>query len=124
MAEQKAARGSAEVALKLQGQAVTRDALLDPKPGDYIPDNETKGYHVGEVRQPAEIVLNEGAATPHFETIGDKASKFPNFADQLAAVGEITKDYEGSDHQPLRVDGDPRAASRAREGRAGAGQKS
>lgn len=108
-----AARGSAEVALKLQSQAVTRDALLDPQPGDYIPDNETKGYHVGETRQPAEIVLPEGSTTPEFETIGDKPSKFGSFAEQKAAVDAQTAAYEGSDHAPLSVPADPRFTAKA-----------
>ncbi len=67
------ARGAADVALKLAEGSVTRDALLDPREGDYIPDNEEKGYHVGEVRQPAEPVLTAGGAV-RFES--DLPSKF------------------------------------------------
>jgi hypothetical protein len=61
------ARGTEDVALKLGG-APTRDALLDPREGDYIPDNEAKGYHVGEVRQPAEPVLT-AAGDVRFESL-------------------------------------------------------
>lgn len=78
------ARGAEDVALKLaSGQ--TRDALLDPREGDIIPDNEEKGYHVGTERQPAEPVLTRSGAV-RFEST-DAApgpSKFETAAEQKA----------------------------------------
>ncbi len=79
------ARGATDVALQLGG-APTRDALLDPRDGDIIPDNEEKGYHVGEVRQPAEPVLTRSGAVRFESTDAPGPSKFEgnSAADQKA----------------------------------------
>lgn len=61
----------------------TRDALIDPQPQDIIPDAETKGYHVGVVRQPAEPVQT-AAGTVGFESIAAEPSKFETAAQQKA----------------------------------------
>lgn len=68
------ARG-ADVPLALAAATGARDALLDPREGDYIPDNEEKGYHVGTERQPAEAVLTRGGDV-RFESIASEPSKF------------------------------------------------
>ena len=96
------ARGAAEVALKLAEGSVTRDALQDPKDTDYIPDVDTKGYHVGEVRQPAEPVLHAGNVVT-FESVGDGESKFSDYEKQVQAVDEITRNYDSSEHKPITV---------------------
>jgi hypothetical protein len=84
-ADEIVARGAADVALQLGG-APTRDALVDPREGDIIPDVESKGYHVGEVRQPADVALTRGGAVV-FESKSDAGpSKFEgnSAADQKA----------------------------------------
>lgn len=87
------ARG-ADVPLALASQpgATTRDALLDPQEGDIIPDIESKGYHVGQVRQPAEAVLMSDGDV-HFES--DLPSKFEgedgqSFIDKMKAAHNAT----------------------------------
>lgn len=113
MARQKAsdeiARGDADVALKL-GSNGARDALLDPREGDIIPDLETKGYHVGEVAQPAEPVLHRGGDVT-FESLPEAPeSRFPgplSFAEQKAANQAAQANdpaYKGVTHVP---DADP-----------------
>ena len=79
------ARGAEDVALKL-GSSAPRDALLDPRDTDYIPDNVEKGYHVGEVRQPAEPVLTAGGQVRWESTDAPGPSKFEgnSAADQKA----------------------------------------
>lgn len=73
-ADEVVARG-ADVPLELARSATPRDALVDPREGDYVPDAAEKGYHVGIVRQPAEPVLTAGGDV-HFESIADEPSKF------------------------------------------------
>lgn len=57
-----------------------RDALLDPQPEDYIPDNEEKGYHAGLERQggPEESKFDHGSLdelkAAHNAQEGDKDS--------------------------------------------------
>jgi hypothetical protein len=68
------ARG-ADVPLELARSAAPRDALVDPLPTDYVPDNEEKGYHVGVERQPAEPVLTRSGDVS-FESIAEQPSKF------------------------------------------------
>lgn len=102
------ARGGAEVAAALAAQTTTRDALVDPQPGDIIPDVESKGYHVGEVRQPAEPVLTRGGDVT-FESLGDSgASKFPStYAEDFAKLDEkLAGDpaYAGVEHVPYVAD--------------------
>ncbi len=90
------ARG-ADVPLVLAQQTGARDALVDPQDHDFIPGLEDKGYHVGEVRQPAEPVLFTGGAVA-FETIGDAESKFKgqsvplSYAEQVAANDKFQRD--------------------------------
>lgn len=73
--DEEVARG-ADVPLALMANAAPRDALLDPREGDYVPDNEEKGYHVGVERQPAEPVLT-AAGDVHFESLPEAGpSKF------------------------------------------------
>lgn len=100
------ARGAEDVALKLQSSATTRDALLDPREGDIIPDIESKGYHVGDVRQPADpVLLANGVQT--FESQGG-VSKFQTAADQKAIANAREAEnphlYGGDVHVPISVD--------------------
>lgn len=111
------ARG-ADVALKLS-QGGPRDALVDPLPGDYVPDLDSKGLHVGEVRQPAEPVLNR-AGDVTFESVGDAGeSKFAptTYAEQVAANSAWEKgksEYAGVEHRPIATaPADVEAAVRA-----------
>jgi hypothetical protein len=73
-ADEEVARG-ADVPLALATTGATRDALVDPRDTDYVPDADSKGYHAGLVRQPAEPVLM-GDGVVHFESIADQPSKF------------------------------------------------
>jgi hypothetical protein len=82
-ADEIVARGAADVALKLGG-GPTRDALVDPRDGDYIPDVESKGYHVGEVRQPADVALTRGGQVVFESTSDAGPSKFESAAEQKA----------------------------------------
>lgn len=103
------ARGAADVALKLSTGG-PRDALLDPRDGDIIPDLAEKGYHLGEVAQPAEPVLHRSGAVTFESLAGAPESKFAgamSFADQKAANQAVqAKDpaYKGVAHVP---DGNP-----------------
>jgi hypothetical protein len=130
------ARGAdVPLALASMSTATTRDALLDPREGDIIPDVESKGYHVGEVRQPAEPVLTSDGAV-HFES--DLDSKFEDgegrsFIDVMKAAHNET-DNTGepvmADNPPLptreealgsivasdEADDDTRAAAKAASG--------
>lgn len=104
--EQIVARGATDVALKLGG-GPTRDALVDPQPGDYVPDMEEKGYHVGTVRQPADVALTAGGKVV-FESTADEGSKFESAADQKARSNarEAANPalYGGDLHVPISVD--------------------
>lgn len=99
------ARGVEDVALTLAKASAPRDALVDPQPGDYIPDPE-KGYHVGQVRQPAEPVAT-AAGVVGFESIADEPSKFESAKDQKARSNarEAANPglYGGSEHVPMTV---------------------
>jgi len=78
------ARG-ADVPLALAASG-PRDALVDPRDGDIIPDVKDKGLHVGEVRQPAEPVLHAGGNVD-FETKTNMPSRFAptTYAEQVKA---------------------------------------
>lgn len=52
-----------------------RDALVTPEPQDYVPDIDEKGYHVGLVRQPADLVGTPEAGVQGFRSQGGE-SKF------------------------------------------------
>lgn len=108
------ARG-AEVALKLTAQSTARDALVDPEPGDFVPGIEDKGYHVGNVRQPAEPVLTDDGAV-HFESVGESASKFPSYADQVKAVDKLVQGRPSTMHVPVTATADEVAAARQAQG--------
>jgi hypothetical protein len=103
------ARGTQDVALKLGEGTLPRDALVDPRPGDYVPDNEEKGYHVGEVRQPAEPVLTAGGQV-RFESLPEAGpSKFEgnSAADQKARSNAREAEnpdlYGGTVHRPVTI---------------------
>jgi hypothetical protein len=101
------ARG-ADVPLALASQAQTRDALTDPREGDIIPDVDTKGYHVGEIRQPAEPVLTRSGDVT-FESLPEAGeSKFvSSYAEEQAAMDKrLSSDpaYAGVAHQPIASD--------------------
>jgi hypothetical protein len=121
-AKNEVARG-ADVPLVLAQASQTRDALVDPQPGDYLGDTE-KGNHVGEVRQPAEPVL-DSAGNVTFESIADEPSKFARtYADDFEALEEFVQgnpDYEGTAHVP--VTGDPEEAERIYQARRKAAAK-
>lgn len=87
------ARG-ADVPLALS-TAGPRDALLDPREGDIIPDLETKGLHVGTVAQPAEPVLHKGGRV-EFESLPEAPeSRFTAFAgSDLKALKDYHNDVE------------------------------
>lgn len=57
------------------GSTGPRDALIDPAPEDFVPDVDTKGYHVGMVRQPAELV-GVGGVPQGFRSVSEHESKF------------------------------------------------
>lgn len=61
------------------------DAATDP---DFeMPDSDTKGYHTGLVRQPAEPVLTTATGEVRFETLGEAPSKFERGSlDELKAA--------------------------------------
>lgn len=65
-----------------------RDALIDDgeeHPEDYIPDVETKGYHVGLVRQPAKVVANDAGQVVGFASeLPSKFAEAPTIADLKA----------------------------------------
>ena len=56
-----------------------RDALVDPMPGDIIPDLETKGLHTGIVAQPAQPVSVDGVTVAGF--VSGQPSRFQPFAE-------------------------------------------
>jgi hypothetical protein len=120
------ARG-ADVPLELARTATARDALLDPQEGDIIPDNEEKGYHVGEVRQPAEPVLTRGGDV-RFES--DQPSKFTgSYAEQKAELDRREQEspelYGGNVHQPLLTKPEDVEKAKARQLEAqGSGRRS
>lgn len=124
-AREEVARGQEDVTAALAARVGPRDALMDPQPTDIIPDNDEKGYHVGEIRQPAEPVLDRSGDV-RFETIGDEPSKFET--GNLKALKAAHNEREASDeayagvlHQPDALS-DPytEEADRARrEGRTG-----
>jgi hypothetical protein len=61
-----------------------RDALVDPRPGDIIPELDTKGYHVGIVPQPAAPVSVDGVTVAGFQSDGSHESRFRSFRDLKA----------------------------------------
>lgn len=70
----------------------TRDALIEDghNDGDYVPDVESKGYHVGMVRQPAQVAVNAAGQPVGF--ISERPSKFegaPTLADAKAYHNEV-----------------------------------
>jgi len=105
------ARG-ADVPLALSSPG-PRDALLDPKESDIIPDLENKGLHVGEVAQPAQPVLHRNGDVT-FESLPEapesRFEKVVSFAEQKRLNSEMQANdpaYEGrlfvGDEDPERV---------------------
>ena len=115
-AAKEVARG-ADVSLVLAQQSQTRDALVDPRPGDIIPDNDEKGYHVGTVRQPAEPVLTADGAV-HFESVDGGASKFDTtYADDFKKLDDAQQGdplYAGTLHVPIASTPEETKAAEAR----------
>lgn len=116
------ARG-ADVPLALSS-AGPRDALLDPRETDIIPDLETKGLHVGEVAQPAEPVLHRGGDVT-FESLPEAPeSRFSgalSFAEQKRLNSELQANdpaYAGRAFVGDAVEGDTRAGARRAPARA------
>lgn len=70
--------------LAIAGVGGPRDALVDRQEGDIIPDFEEKGYHVGLVRQPAQVV-GVGGRVQGFRAQADMPSRFPTLRDTKAA---------------------------------------
>jgi hypothetical protein len=75
----------------------TRDALIDDGKGenDYIPDVESKGYHVGMVRQPVKVVADEAGNVVGFAS--EHPSKFaeqPTLEDLKAHHNEVESSDE------------------------------
>lgn len=96
-ADEVVARG-ADVPLALAAAGgQTRDALLDPREGDIIPDIESKGYHAGMVRQPAEPVLTAGGDV-HFESVGDLPSKFEDPSDGKTFIEKMKDAHNEADN--------------------------
>jgi hypothetical protein len=63
-----------DVPLVLGAVNLPPDAATDP---DYaMPDAETKGYHTGEIRQPAEPVLETRTGAVAFESVTEQPSAF------------------------------------------------
>ena len=83
-----------------------RDALVDLRDTDYVPDIDDKGYHVGTVRQPAEPVLTRAGAV-RFESNSGRESKFETAKEQKersnAREAENPDLYGGVPHQPISV---------------------
>ena len=74
-----------------------RDALIEDghNDQDYVPDVESKGYHVGMVRQPAKVAVNEAGQAVGF--ISEHESKFaqqPNITDLKAYHNEVESSDE------------------------------
>lgn len=115
------ARG-ADVPLALAQGSIARDALVDPREGDFVPDLDDKGLHVGEVRQPAEPVLRAGGDV-RFESTSDEPSKFKptTYAEQVAANAAWEADrpeYAGREHVAVTADYDADREAAARRGEA------
>lgn len=103
-ASDEVARG-ADVPLALASTG-PRDALLDPREGDIIPGLEEKGYHVGEVAQPAEPVLHRGGDVT-FESLPEAPeSKFDrnSFADLKKIHNAQEADRASVTHSPHGLD--------------------
>lgn len=110
------ARG-ADVPLAL-AQTGARDALLDPREGDILPDLATKGMHVGEIAQPAEPVLHRGGDVT-FESLPEAPeSRFVagTYAEQVARNDAEQRDDErfaGVEHRAILTDPDAVAKAKA-----------
>ena len=91
------ARGKGVKAVEEPLRVGTRDALIEDghNEGDYIPDVESKGYHVGMVRQPAHVAVNEAGQPVGF--ISERPSKFeeqPTLADLKAHHNAVESEDE------------------------------
>jgi hypothetical protein len=81
------ARGKGVKAVEEPLRVGTRDALIidGHNDEDYVPDVESKGYHVGMVRQPAKLAVNEaGQAVGFVSELPSKFADQPTIADLKA----------------------------------------
>jgi hypothetical protein len=83
-----------------------RDALIDPQPEDFIPDVETKGYHVGMVRQPAEVV-GVGGVPQGFRSTAGEPSRFAHGSLAHLKAAHRENDPAGADVQEVGPDPTP-----------------
>lgn len=86
------ARGPGVHAVEEPLRVGTRDALIEDghNDGDYVPDVESKGYHVGQVRQPVKLAVDERGQVVGF--MSEHPSKFasaPTLADHKAAHNKL-----------------------------------
>lgn len=91
-----------------------RDALVTPEAQDYVPDIEEKGYHVGLVRQPADLVGNPATGAEGFRSQGgDSKFAYGSLAHLKAAHNAAEKGgIEGSVPPSPPVTADEAEASR------------
>jgi hypothetical protein len=77
-----------DVPLNIGVMDLPQDAATNPDAGE-MPDAETKGYHTGLVRQPAEPVLDTRSGAVRFES--ERPSKFDvgSLADLKAAHNQL-----------------------------------
>ena len=102
-----------------------RDALIDDgqeHPEDYVPDVDSKGYHVGLVRQPAKIVANE--AGQHVGFASEHPSKFaeqPTLSDLKAYHNEQESGSEWNEgvEEARAVSATPEEAAKAKAAASG-----
>lgn len=130
-AEQAAAEHSATVGvsadaekidtpLAVAGTVGPRDALLEPRETDIVPDLEEKGYHVGMVRQPADVVGVRGVPQG-FRSATDMPSRFPSFREVKAAHNE--REASQGDSFGVPASPDPGANVTPESAKAGAAPK-
>lgn len=70
-----------------------RDALVidGHNDGDYVPDAEGKGYHVGMLRQPVMALVDKGGRIVGFEAVNESKFAVPG---SLASLKEFHNDQE------------------------------
>jgi hypothetical protein len=93
-----------------------RDALIEDghNENDYVPDVESKGYHVGMVRQPVKVAVDDSGRMVGFQS--EHPSKFesqPSLADLKAAHNEIESgdDWNEDVHEAVQVSGERQSAT-------------
>jgi hypothetical protein len=107
------ARKNAAEPLRVGGP---RDALIEDghNENDYVPDVESKGYHVGMVRQPVKVAVDDSGRMVGFQS--EHPSKFesqPSLADLKAAHNEIESgdDWNEDVHEAVQVSGERQSAT-------------